>query len=148
MGKSPKFMVIHLKELIYTMVFILLAIVLIISLVMMFSNDSKKSNSDSEKTDNKIYNPGVYTSGVTFNGNPMEITVTVDSSHINSISMNNASDYVTSMYPLVKPVFNNIATQILKTQSLEDISFDSDSKYTSGIIFNEISSILKSARFS
>ena len=36
MAKSPKFMVFHLRELIYTLVFILLGIILIISLVIMF----------------------------------------------------------------------------------------------------------------
>lgn len=44
MGKSPKFMVFHLRELIYTVVFVLLGIVLIISLIFMFlgKNQGKK----------------------------------------------------------------------------------------------------------
>ena len=41
MGKSPKFMVFHLKELIYTLVFVLLGIVLIISLIFMFCNKNQ-----------------------------------------------------------------------------------------------------------
>ena len=42
MAKSPKFMVFHLRELIYTLVFILLGIILIISLVIMFYNRGNK----------------------------------------------------------------------------------------------------------
>lgn len=45
MGKSPKFMVFHLKELIYTVVFVLLGIVLVISLIFMFCN----RNSDEKR---------------------------------------------------------------------------------------------------
>ena len=56
MAKSPKFMVFHLRELIYTLVFILLGIILIISLVIMFYNRGNKQ----EKEENTgVYEPGV-----------------------------------------------------------------------------------------
>lgn len=42
MGKSPKFMVFHLRELIYTVIFVLLGIVLIISLIFMFCNKNQE----------------------------------------------------------------------------------------------------------
>lgn len=42
MGKSPKFMVFHLRELIYTVVFVLLGIVLVISLIFMFCNKNQE----------------------------------------------------------------------------------------------------------
>ena len=68
MAKSPKFMVFHLKELIYTLVFVLLGIVLIISLIFMFCN--KNQGEKETKTTNSQYEAGVYTSQVTLNGNP------------------------------------------------------------------------------
>ena len=110
MAKSPKFMVFHLRELIYTLVFILLGIILIISLVIMFYNRGNKQ----EKEENTgVYEPGVYTSCVTLNGNPMDVKVTLDDNHINSITVDNVSNTITTMYPLVEPAFNDIANQIV-----------------------------------
>lgn len=136
MGKSPKFMVFHLRELIYTVVFVLLGIVLVISLIFMFCN---KNNDKKEKeTSSGQYEAGVYTSCVTLNGNPMEVTVTLDSDHINSITVDNISDTITTMYPLVEPAFEDIAKQIVDTQSIENIKFSEDSQYTYTMLYNAI----------
>lgn len=136
MGKSPKFMVFHLRELIYTVVFVLLGIVLVISLIFMFCN---RNNDEKEKeTSSGQYEAGVYTSCVTLNGNPMEVTVTLDSDHINSITVDNISDTITTMYPLVEPAFEDIAKQIVDTQSIENIKFSEDSQYTYTMLYNAI----------
>ena len=113
MGKSPKFMVFHLKELIYTVVFVLLGIVLVISLIFMFCN--RNSDEKKEKSSSGQYEAGVYTSCVTLNGNPMEVTVTLDSNHINSITVDNISDAITTMYPLVEPAFEDISKPVSYT---------------------------------
>lgn len=143
MSKSPKFMVFHLKELIYTLVFIILGIVLIVSLIIMFTN--KNNNDTNEDSTTGIYDPGVYTSSITLNGNSMDITVTLDSDHINSITLNNVNESIATMYPLVQPAFNDIANQIVSTQSIENIKFNEDSKYTYTILYNEVSDIIKNA---
>jgi uncharacterized protein with FMN-binding domain len=136
MGKSPKFMVFHLRELIYTVVFVLLGIVLVISLIFMFcyrNNDEKQKETSSGQ-----YEAGVYTSCVTLNGNPMEVTVTLDCNHINSITVDNISDTITTMYPLVEPAFEDIAKQIVDTQSVENIQFSKDSQYTYSMLYDAI----------
>ena len=136
MGKSPKFMVFHLKELIYTVVFVLLGIVLVISLIFMFCN--RNSDEKKEKSSSGQYEAGVYTSCVTLNGNPMEVTVTLDSNHINSITVDNISDAITTMYPLVEPAFEDISKQIVDTQSVENIKFSEESQYTYSLLYNAI----------
>ena len=129
-------MVFHLKELIYTATFILLGIVLVISLIFMFCN---RNQGEKEKETTKgQFEAGVYTSSVTLNGNPMEISVTLDKDHINSISVNNVSDTITTMYPLVEPAFNDIAKQIVDTQSIDNIQFSKDSQYTYSMLYNAI----------
>lgn len=132
MGKSPKFMVFHLKELIYTVVFVLLGIVLVISLIFMFCNRNSDESSSGQ------YEAGVYTSCVTLNGNPMEVTVTLDSNHINSITVDNISDAITTMYPLVEPAFEDISKQIVDTQSVDNIKFSEESQYTYSLLYNAI----------
>ena len=136
MGKSPKFMVFHLKELIYTVVFVLLGIVLVISLIFMFCN--RNSDEKKEKSSSGQYEAGVYTSCVTLNGNPMEVTVTLDSNHINSITVDNISDAITTMYPLVEPAFEDISKQIVDTQSVVNIKFSEESQYTYSLLYNAI----------
>lgn len=136
MGKSPKFMVFHLKELIYTVVFVLLGIVLVISLIFMFCN--RNSDEKKEKSSSGQYKAGVYTSCVTLNGNPMEVTVTLDSNHINSITVDNISDAITTMYPLVEPAFEDISKQIVDTQSVDNIKFSEESQYTYSLLYNAI----------
>ena len=136
MGKSPKFMVFHLKELIYTVVFVLLGLVLVISLIFMFCN--RNSDEKKEKSSSGQYEAGVYTSCVTLNGNPMEVTVTLDSNHINSITVDNISDAITTMYPLVEPAFEDISKQIVDTQSVDNIKFSEESQYTYSLLYNAI----------
>ncbi len=143
MGKSPKFMVFHLRELIYTIVFILLGVILIISLILMFCN--KSGNKKEDETTSGKYEPGVYTSCITLNGNPMDLTVVLDADHINAITVDNVSDTITTMYPLVQPAFDDIAKQIVSNQSLDNVQFAEDSQYTYTIIYNAIADTIKSA---
>lgn len=144
MGKNPKFMVFHLRELLYTVVFIILGIILVISLILMFRNKSGTDKKENES--GSLYQAGVYTSSITLNGNPMDITVTLDANHINSITMENVSDAITTMYPLVEPAFEDIADQIVNTQSVDNIQFSEDSKYTYTILYDEICNLIDSAK--
>ena len=143
MGKNPKFMVFHLRELIYTVVFILLGVILVISLIFMFCNKGH-DRKESETTSGK-YEPGVYTSCVTLNGNPMDVTVTLDANHINSITVDNVSDNITTMYPLVQPAFEDIAKQIVANQSLENVKYAEGSQYTYTILYNAIADTITQA---
>ena len=95
MSSKTKIVVLHMKEIIYTVLFVVLGILLILLLVFMFSPKDQKTSSTPSK-----YQPGVYTSTVTLNNTEFEIEVSVDSSHINSIRCSNLDDTVATMYPL------------------------------------------------
>lgn len=140
MSSKTKIVVLHMKEIIYTAVFAALAIVLILLLVFMFLPKNKEANSNEEK-----YMPGVYTSTVTLNNTALEVEVTVDESHINSIRFSNLDETVTTMYPLIQPTIEDIAEQVYDNQSLENIEYSEDNPYTSQIIVNAISEALKKA---
>ncbi|MCR5736947.1 MAG: hypothetical protein K6G64_04780 [Eubacterium sp.] len=144
MSGNPKFMVIHFKELLYTIVFIILGILFLVSLILMFHQNS--GNKKEEQSTDATYQAGVYTSSITLNGNPMDITVTLDSDHINSIKMENVSDAIATMYPLVQPSFEDIANQIVTTQSLDNIQFSEDYQYTYTLLYDEICNLINSAK--
>ena len=91
------------------------------------------------------YVPGTYTSTVTLNNTTLEVEVTVDKSHINSIRFSNLDETVTTMYPLIQPAIEDIAEQIYEKQSLDNIEQSSEAPYTSQILLDAISEALEKA---
>lgn len=140
MSSKTKIVVLHMKEIIYTAVFATLAVVLILLLLFMFLPKNKETKIDEEK-----YMPGVYTSTVTLNNTALEVEVTVDESHINSIRFSNLDDTVATMFPLIQPVIEDIAEQVYANQSLTDIQYSEENPYTSQIIIDAIEEALKKA---
>ena len=140
MGSNTKIIVLHMKEIIYTIIFAILAIVLILLLVFMFLPKGSNTN----QTENH-YNPGVYTSSLSLNNTNLEVEVTVDESHINAIRFSNLDESVTTMFPLIQPAMEDIADQICKSQSLENIELSESTPYTSQVIINAVSDALTKA---
>ncbi len=141
MDSKTKIVVLHTKEIIYTAVFAVLAILLIALLVVMFG-PGKKSDQTASK---KQYTPGVYTSTLTLNNTNLEVEVSVDESRINSIRFSNLDETVTTMFPLIQPAIEDIADQINDTQSLDDIQISDDTPYSSQVILDAISQALEKA---
>ena len=141
MGSRTKIVVLHMKEIIYTAVFAALAIVLIILLVIMFRPDGRTDPADTGKR----YTPGIYTSALTLNNTKLEVEDSVADSRINSIRFSNLDETVTTMFPLIQPAIEEIAEQICKTQSLDDITLPEDAPYTSQIILDAIRKAVEKA---
>jgi uncharacterized protein with FMN-binding domain len=129
-----------MKEIIYTAVFAALAVLLIVLLMFMFLPKNKEARTNEEK-----YMPGVYTSTVTLNNTALEVEVTVDEAHINSIRFSNLDETVATMFPLIQPAIEDIAEQVYDHQSLENIQYSEDNPYTSQVIINAIEEALKKA---
>lgn len=144
MTKQPKIMVFHLKEFLYTLIFLLLGIAFIILLITMFS--SKKEDTAVTPTDEKAaYTAGVYTTSITMNQSPMELEITVDADRINSIRLVHTDEAVLAMYPLVQSSVEDLEKQIVENQSLENITCEQNSEYTYAILLNAIRTTLEKA---
>lgn len=141
MSSKTRIVVLHMKEIIYTAVFVILGILLILLLTFMFL--PKKEGV--KKTDHE-YTPGIYTSDFTLGSANLEVEVTVDESHINAIRFSNLDESVTTMYPLIQPALESIADQIYEKQSLEDIQIAEDYSYTSQVIMNAIENALEKSK--
>ena len=133
-----------MKELIYTGIFVALGILLILLLVYMFAPKGKKSPASADAA----YTPGVYTSSITLGGDAVDISVTVSADRIESIALQNLSETVETMYPLMKPALEQLAEQICETQSLEGLTFSDDSRYTSQVLLDAVSKALEKAQIS
>ena len=139
MNKKAKLVVLHMKELLYTGLFLILGILFVVIIILMFSG--KNSNLVSNK-----YTPGQYTTTLTFNGNVMDVMVTVDETSITAIELNHLEESVSVMYPLMEPTLDELSAQILETQSLENLSYGEDNQYTSMLLLDAIASSLEQAQ--
>lgn len=224
MNSNPKILVFRMREMIYTLLLIVFAVLLVVCLFLMFSGRTSTENSSAgtptadtqnessqadtsqiqngssqtdsariqntglQQTDSQIqsaspqqtdsrthdaasqqtgsqiqstaaqqaasasvsaenaFTPGIYTVPLYLNGASLEVEVTVDADHINSIRLVNLSESVEAMYPLMSPSLNHIATQILQKQSLADITSPQENRYTSQMLLNAISAALELAQ--
>ena len=117
MNKKAKIVVLHMKELIYTGLFLVLGILFVVIVVLMFSGK------DSDSVSTARYTPGQYTTTLTFNGNIVDVKVTVDENSITAINLEHLEETVSVMYPLMEPALEELSTQIIETQSLDNISY-------------------------
>ena len=95
-----------------------------------------------------MFNPGVYTTSVAIGGAAIDVSVIVDDNNINSISLENLSDTVETMYPLVEPAMDEIVSQVIEKQSTENITYSENNQYTSMILISAIDNTLKKAKTS
>lgn len=140
MSSKTKIVVLRMKEIIYTAIFIGLGILLILLLLVMF-----RPGKDSTPASANTYIPGVYTSAITLGAQEINVEVTVDANRITAITMTPLSDAVETMYPLMQPTLSNLTDQILSTQSLEKLTYPEETRYTSQVLLNAVRKALKKA---
>lgn len=158
MSSKTKIVVLHMKELIYTGIFAVLGIIFIVLLIIMFLPDDKKdkepktenkteSETDSEtKAVTTSYIPGVYTTTLFLSDHSIDVEVIVDSDYISSVRLVNLDEAVTTMYPLIQPTLDSLAEQIYEKQSLDDITYSDNNKYTSLVLLEAVRTSLDKAR--
>lgn len=141
MSAKTKIVVLHMKELVYTLIFAGLGILLIVLLLFMFLPGKEKG----ESVPTMNYVAGVYTSSIAFGENTVDVQVIVDESRIQSISMENLNETVTTMYPLMQPALESISEQVIEKQSTEGITYQAENQYTSIVLLNAIENALSKA---
>lgn len=142
MSAKTRIWVFHMKELIYTAVFVVLGIFFLLLLIFMFSPDQTAQTSEKSPSP---YTAGIYTTSLMLGGNPVEIAITVDQDYISSIRFRQLSESVAAMYPLMEPALDALSAQICETQSLENLSYSEDSQYTSLMLVSAIKTALAKA---
>ncbi len=144
MEKKPKIMVLKMRELIYTGIFLALGMILVILCILMF-RPKKEASQKRTPISNRKYTAGVYTSPITLGDAVLDVEVTVDSDHINSIRLHHLSETTAAMYPLVEPALEELSEQIVDTQSTENITWEGSGKYTAQVILGAIEKALQTA---
>lgn len=144
MSSNTKILIFKAKELIYTIIFVVLGILLLLLLLFMFLPD-KPDSPIPEITETAAYIPGVYSSTVQLGESTLDVQVTVDSNRICDVSIVNLNETVTTMYPLLTPALEEINRQLPDIESVDDLTCSADSQYTSIILTQAIKNALEAA---
>ena len=140
---KTKIVVIQLKEIIYTVIFAALGILLILLLIFMFKGGKDDEVASKETS---LYTAGVYNSSISLNDMVLNLEVVVDENHINSVSIKNIDESITTMYPLVGPSLEAIALQLYKDVPIDQVNVNEDSKYTQQLLIEAIKVVLEKAK--
>ncbi len=132
---STRFMVIKFRELVKTAVFAVLGIIIIIGLIHFFLPKAEES---------AVYTPGTYHADVTLKGQTAQVEVTVDSHRIKSVSLVNVPETIPVFYPLVESTTEELASEIVKNQSLY-VAFSPQNAYTAELILDAVGRSLEQA---
>ena len=138
MGRT-KILVFQMKELIYTGLFVILGVTIVILLFALFGGKNQTPTTESQA---KIYNPGTYSLELTL----LNMEVVVDSDRVKSVSLKNIDDSVTTMFPLLTPSLANIEKQLVNETDPENVILSDDSRYTEMMLLESVKEVLKKAR--
>lgn len=164
MSSNTKIVVLRSKELVYALVLLVVSVLIIMVAVSLFmpSGDNtatppaqttpEPSSEESSESDTTsipgTYVPGIYTSTLQLGSSNVELQITVDKDHINSITMTNIDESVATLYPLMSPTLSELSAVILEQQSVENISYTDENRYTSMLLMQTITATLDKARVS
>lgn len=143
MSSKTKIVVLRMKEIIYTAIFAGLGLLLLALLFIMFRPKPDAALTSSAPAS---YIPGVYTSALSLGSQTVNVEVCVDKEKITAVSCRPLSDAVETMYPLLQPAADQLSAQICATQSLENLTWQEGSQYTSSALIQAASLALEKAK--
>lgn len=144
MSAKTKIVVLHMREVIYTAVFVALGIFLILLFIYMFLPDDASEKQILSETA-PTYMAGVYTASIDSGNQALQIEVIVDKEHINSIRLVNLDETADVSNPLMETTLNSLSAQILSNQSLKGVTCSDSSRYTAQTLYDAINRAIKKA---
>jgi len=133
--KGTKIIVIKLRELIKTALFITVGIILLIALIYLFMPKNAAA---------PTYFPGTHSSQIILNGNPINVDVTVSETEILNIGVRNLSETQEVFFPLLQATAETISAEIIRTQTL-DVETPPEAQETSRVFLQAVEKALNEA---
>lgn len=139
---NTKIVVLRSREVLYTLLFLVLGVLLLALFFFMFLPSMKSE----EIEETASYIPGIYNSQLNLNDTTLNIEVVVDENHINSVRLVNIDESIATMYPLMEPAMESISEQLCKENvAIDDIVLSDSSKYTQTMLLQAVEETLKKA---
>ena len=161
MSSQTRIVILKMRTVVYTGIFLFLILVLGILLFLMFgkktegAGDSASSASPASSVINQSaglsetsipqYSPGCYNSVMKLGDCAVNVSVTVSADRIESIRLQDVSEEIASAYPLLEPAMEALNEQIITTQSTEYLTYDDAMQYTQTALTDTINLALKKA---
>jgi len=133
---KTKFMVIKLKELIKTVVFAVLGVIIIIGIIYFVLPKSQKTAQ---------YQSGTYTAEINLGSQCIPLSVTVGRNSIQDISLGELPETIPVFYPLLQETAKEVGEKVIKKQDT-DVSLSPDNIYTAQLVLEAISEGLAQAK--
>ena len=92
------------------------------------------------------YIPGIYTTELILGSETVNVEVIVNDHAITSLSLAGTDETLTTMYPLLEPTMDSLSEQICETQSLSQVTYSSETRYTSLVLLEAVKASLEKAK--
>ena len=135
---GTRIIVLQLREIIKTAVFVLLGLAVILLLIYLFIPRNKP------EVRSDLYVPGTYTAEIILHSNPVDVGVTVSEDKILDVTMTNMAETQEVFYPLFLPAMDDLSKEIIENQSA-DIVPSMDYPITGQIILDAVKAALGQA---
>ena len=169
MSANTKIVVLRRKELLYTGIFAALGVLFVILLLMLLlpgkaadtsgAPDSPDSTAATEMPDNvadvstgavadtgNTYIPGIYTTELILGSETVNVEVIVNDHAITSVSLADASETLTTMYPLLESTMESLNDQLCEMQDPEQVTYSAETRYTSLVLLEAVKASLEKAK--
>ncbi len=134
---GTKFVVVKLKELIKTVVFAVLGVIILVGLIWFFLS---LGNNDSG-----TYRDGVYHTQVALGNENAMVSVTVEDGKIADVALSEVSESTMVFYPLLQSAADEVCKEVIKTQSLT-IQVSEKNAYSAQAILEAVAKSLDEAK--
>ena len=148
---KTKIVVLRMKEVVYTAVFVGLGILLLIVLFFMFgrqnspkseSTQSNISNESSTYKNDAVYRAGIYESQFVIGENTINLEVALDEEQVKSVKVKNLDESVETMYPLMKSAVKDVSKQLSSGVSIDEVVLSKNSMYTEKLVLDSVKTVL------
>lgn len=138
-----RIVILQMRELIYTAIFVGLGIFLVVLLVIMFWPGKSDGNQASlEQEPEQIYEAGIYTKELKIGDATVNLQLCLDENQVKSVELINLDETVETMYPLMAPTVEKISKQLSAGSSVEEIVLTEEAQYTEKIIVETVNELL------
>ncbi|MCL2236464.1 MAG: hypothetical protein FWB98_08505 [Defluviitaleaceae bacterium] len=137
---KSRFVVLRMKDIVRTGIFVLIGIALLIVLIWAIV----PNRGGEQHGPMGSFNPGTYTSYIILHNRPVTVSVTVSEDEILDIAISDLEEAVEVFYPLIRPTMANLSHQVIYNQSTA-VEAPLESLHTSRILLEAINTALHQA---
>ena len=92
------------------------------------------------------YIPGIYTTELILGSETVNVEVIVSDHAITSVSLADASETLTTMYPLLETTMESLNDQLCEMQDPEQVTYSAETRYTSLVLLEAVKASLEKAK--